>query len=95
MNKRKTIPVTEVVDLVNQMLQLSEAGRSDIRQGAINVLEQVLFNTRNYYGFRYLMKNEVISGQPGVNQDETTGEPCADYEARFANTDSTRVHYFK
>lgn len=93
--KRKTIPVTEVVDMVNEMLKLSEASRVDIRQGAINVLEQVLFNTRNYHGFRYLMKNEVISGNPGVNQDDSTGEPCLDYGARFANTDSTRVHYFK
>ena len=94
MNKRKTIPVTELVDMVNDMLKLSEAGRSDIRRGAINVLEQVLFNTRNYHGFRYLMKDEVISGNPGVNQD-ASGEPCLDYETRFANTDSTRVQYFK
>lgn len=94
MNKRKTIPVTELVDLVNDMLKLSEAGRADIRRGAINVLEQVLFNTRNYHGFRYLLKDEVISGNPGVNQD-ASGEPCLDYGARFANTDSTRLQYFK
>ena len=93
MNKRKTINVTDLVDMVNEICKDSAPDRADVRQGAMNVLEGVLHETGNYSGFRYLLNTEC-EGNPGVNYDER-GLPDTDYEARFANTDKTRVKYFK
>jgi hypothetical protein len=92
MAKRKTFNVSELVDSVNGMLKGSAPDRADVRQGAMNVLEHILHETGNYSGFRYLLNTEC-DGNPGVNYDER-GLPNADYEARFANTDKTRVCYF-
>lgn len=93
MNKRKTINVTDLVDMVNGMLKLSESDRADVRQGAMNVLEGVLHETGNYKGFRYLLKDEVLSGNPGVNYLD--GNPHPNPTTRFAETDRTRVEYYK
>lgn len=92
MAKRKTFNVSDLVDTVNQMLVESKADAQERRQGAMNVLEQVLHITGNYRGFRYLLADEITEGQPGVNY--VNGLPHPDPEQRFANTDRTRVMYF-
>lgn len=92
MAKRKTFNVSDLVDTVNQMLRDSKADATERRQGAMNVLEQVLHNTGNYQGFRYLLADEIAEGQPGVNYVD--GKPHPDPEQRFVNTDRTRVMYF-
>lgn len=92
MAKRKTFNVSDLVDTVNQMLVESKADAQERRQGAMNVLEQVLHSTGNYKGFRYLLADEIAEGQPGVNY--LNGVPHPDPELRFANTDRTRVVYF-
>ena len=89
---RKTIEVTALVDIVNGMCKDSVAASKDIRQGAMFLLEEALHETGNYRGFRYLLKDEVSDGVPGVNY--LNGLPHPDYTARFANTDPTRVMYF-
>ena len=89
MAKRKTINVTALIDMVNGICANSAADAVAVRKGAMSVLEQVLFDTRNYAGFKYLMS--VKDGAPGVNYKD--GKLC-EGEERFANTDRTRVEYF-
>lgn len=91
--KRKTIDIETLVIATNDICQRSHAGAVDIRQGAMNLLEFALHRTGNYSGFRYLLKDEVDDGVPGVNYD-SRGLPDADHDKRFANTDRTRVKYF-
>ena len=94
MTNRKTIAVSEVVSSVNFLLANSDADLSELRQGAINVLESILHKTGNYRGFRYL--TEVADGKPGVNYVTSNGSlvPHPDYTKRFADTDCTRIEYF-
>lgn len=88
---RKTVDVSKMVDTVNEVLAQSEC-TPDMRQGMMNLLENVLHETGNYKGFRYLAINEVPKGElPGINGN--LGDNPKDYEARFANTDNTRVQY--
>lgn len=97
MNKRKTIPVTELVDMVNLICKTSDPMYKEVRQGAINLLEGVLFKTGNFQGFTYLLEGDC-EGLPGVNygvNEDGIPIPHPDYVKRFANTDSTRVRYFK
>jgi hypothetical protein len=91
MAKRKTIPVSELIDMVNYMCKNSQSDRSEVRQGAMNVLESVLHSTGNYKGFRYLLAGEC-SGAPGVNYQGSVPHP--DIKLRFEGTDRTRVEYF-
>jgi len=90
MSARKTYPVEALVEMVNGICKNSAPDAKDLRQGAMNVLEQVLHNTGNYKGFRYLLKGEC-EGLPGVNYDGNG--PLPEYELRFQNTDRTRVQY--
>ena len=95
--KRRTVRVADLVDMVNNICKDSAENHRDIRQGAMNVLESVLHSTGNYYGFRYLLKDEVEDGEPGVNYDVNecgVMVPHPDHEKRFANTDCTRVMYY-
>jgi len=91
MSKRKTVAVSELITMVNSICKDSQADRSDVRQGAMNVLESVLHSTGNYKGFRYLLANECV-GKPGVIYEGNMPHP--DIEHRFKNTDCTRVQYF-
>jgi len=90
---RKTFNVNEYRQAVNGMLATSECS-SDVRQGMINMLEDILFQTGNYMGFRYLMQNQVPPGEkPGINVNSTgLIESTPDIE-RFRFTDPTRVRY--
>jgi len=93
MVKRKTIDIESLIIGANDICKNSKADAGDIRQGAMNLLEFALHRTGNYKGFRYLLKDEVKDGVPGVNYD-ARGLPDADYTKRFENTDRTRVCYF-
>jgi len=89
MSKRKTVDVSSTKDKVNEMLAVSTCS-AGVRQGAINVLENILHETGNYRGFRYLGVDEIPANQtPGIRwgfDDNVV--------ARFFNTDPTRVQYF-
>lgn len=89
---RKTVLVSNLVDVVNHMCKATSAELSERRQGAMTLLEDTLHATGNYRGFRYLLKHEIHSGNPGINY--LNGHPHPDPEQRFANTDRTRVMYF-
>lgn len=94
---RKTINIESVRVLVNQMLRDSHQSdhlcdKSDIsfREGAISVLEEILHDSGNYRGFRYLTEDEVFKDcLPGVRRGEDLS-----YEEKFNNTDETRRYYY-
>ena len=53
------------------------------------VLEDVLLDSGNYKGFRYLTEAEVPEGfKPGINSDSDNSD------TKFTNCDSTRIHYY-
>jgi len=87
---RKTIEVERLVEMVNNVLQHSAADQVGIRHGMINMLESVLFETKNYKGFRYLNQNEVDAPYPGIWLNE---DGSHNYPACFEHTDRTRVRY--
>lgn len=86
---RKTVEIQPILDSVNIFLKES-TDSSDRRQGNIDVINQVLFVSGNYAGFRYLTESEVPEDQlPGIRMSSVVGVPPS-----FENTDSTRVHFF-
>lgn len=86
---KKTFNVDKFKELVNNTLATTGEGEMQYRYGIIDALEHVLHETGNYKGFRYLSKDEVPWGIPGING------PIEDlsYEDRFKNTDLTRRQY--
>ena len=92
---RKTFEVSKLIDMVNGICKDSDPEYTQARQGAMNVLEAILYETGNYRGFRYLLKDEC-KGQPGVNYAVVNGSslPHPDNTLRFKDTDNTRVEYF-
>ena len=89
MSRRKTIEVSQLVAHVNESLRTS-TDSPEVRLGMILLLDKVLFETGNYNGFRYLYEYEVPSGhRPGIN---ATADFDA-YDAKFKDTDKTRVNY--
>jgi hypothetical protein len=90
---RKTFNVEELKEMVNNMCRFSADEHVGVRQGAMNVLEEVLHRTGNYHGFRYLAPHEMEAGYSvGINTDEH-GIALNDFGLRFAGTDNTRVQY--
>jgi hypothetical protein len=90
---RKTINIESVRTLVNNMLR--DSHQDDhvdraYREGAISVLENLLHDTGNYRGFRYLTQDELFKNCiPGVHRGEGLS-----YEEKFINTDGTRRYYY-
>jgi len=90
---RKTFEVEAVLDHVNNMLKTNYWSK-ETRIGMFLVLENILHNTGNYNGFRYLSNLEVGDGMlPGVRFDEET-RLILTYPERFENTDDTRREYY-
>lgn len=56
MRTRKTVKVSDVVELANQYLQRSEPTEAGKRFGVASLLEQILFRTGNYRGYLYTDK---------------------------------------
>ena len=107
---RKTINVEKVKGMANRALEASmrwcdeEAKYVDVdrywRQGVMLMVEQVLMDSDNYKGFRYLREDEVPEkALPGIRETESGfGKSIEELEdiqfGRFENTDNTRVRYF-
>jgi len=90
---RKTVDVNFVLDLVNKMVQNSTCS-SERRKGMEIVIEEILFYTGNYKGFRYLTSDEVPKDElPGINT-HPLGSNVLSFDEKFANTDDTRRMYF-
>ena len=85
---RKTVDVDALRIKVNSMLANSTGSISE-RIGMFQVLEDVLLDSGNYKGFRYLTEAEVPEGfKPGINSDSDNSD------TKFTNCDSTRIHYY-
>jgi hypothetical protein len=91
MSKRKTFNVKAIVERANYQLSHSVLG-PDFRYGVRSMVEEILFSTSNYKGYRHLTKDEVPQGHvPGIYMD-VDGKMLPDTE-RFEGTDRTRVEY--
>ena len=93
MAKRKTVEVSSIKDQINFMLANSRCPVEG-RKSMMVILENVLMDTKNYNGFRYLGEKEVPAGEmPGIfdSQYEKKSNPTQD--DLFYRTDSTRVCY--
>ena len=89
---RKTVNVSTLLDMVNDMIATSTCS-ADGRAGMAAVLNRVLHETGNYRGFRYLSIQEVpCNNAPGIVYGEH-GEMLP-FEERFKHTDRTRVKYY-
>lgn len=82
---RKTIAVDLVKTRLNAVLR-SDYGSKDYRQGIIEALTMILYETDNYKGFQYLTESEVPHGaEPGIRFIDTRPD--------FTDVDKTRVKY--
>jgi hypothetical protein len=82
----KTFKVQALLDMVNNSLATYQTEHRSEISGMVSVLEQVLHQTGNYNGFRYLEQPEVPFGCiPGIRFD---------LEDKFYNTDGFRRYYY-
>ncbi len=91
---RKTVDVDEVRIKINDMLRLSTVSR-DVRRGMQTAIEEILYMTGNYKGFRYLDQTEVPEGQrPGIIPGSKTdpNRPGVILDNQFP--DDSRVEYY-
>lgn len=85
---KKNVSVAYVLDRANTHLK-GNYGDHAFREGIIAMLKGVLHITGNYNGFVYLEAHEVPEGaMAGINSGVDL-----DYNAKFLNTDPTRVRY--
>lgn len=88
---RKTLNVKALVEYANFQLRESVTGREH-RRGIQTMVEQILMDSGNYKGFRYLKEDEVPEGHlPGIQM--SADGMMLNYPARFDNTDDSRVEY--
>lgn len=81
--KRKTMPVGDLVDKVNEMLNQSTCS-PEVRQGMCAILEHVLMETNNYRGFRY--RDDQMTRD---SEGRLMVRPGADETRRFYYRDSS------
>jgi hypothetical protein len=60
MAKRKTATIEFLVNMTNEMLKNSADDQVSARRGAMCLLEEALFITGNYNGFRYLTNSDQV-----------------------------------
>ena len=94
MNKRQTIEVSKIKDLVNERNQKPGASwnTAAIRGGQNILLEEILHLTGNYKGFNYYRQNELSPGDlPGcIMGIDENGE----YTGVNEFPDETRRYYY-
>ncbi len=103
---RKSFDVDKVKDRINNALAVLDDRKLvkpvnegwppidgySYRRALVVTLEDILHETGNYRGFRYLDQSEVPpDNKPGINVGPD-GEQLP-YEQRFGETDRTRVCY--
>ena len=99
--KRKTVQVTELVKKLNSNLLNSDFQDLDrtegvaFRKGICAAIEQILFSTGNYHGYRFIDKNgEAIKPYAfGCDYSKLT-DKVEEQVAAFEGADSTRRQYF-
>lgn len=89
--KRKTIEVTKVKTMVNEMLLNSRDDNRSGRETLQVLMETILMDTGNYHGFCYLTPNDMATSENGT----TYGiDYDREYGHWFDDTDHTRVFYY-
>lgn len=99
--KRKTVQVTELVKKLNSNLLNSDFQDLDrtegvaFRKGICAAIEQILFSTGNYHGYRFIDKNgEAIKPYAfGCDYSKLT-DKVEEQVAAFDGADFTRRQYF-
>ena len=99
MSKRKTINVAETVNQLNKNLKNSDFQDLDstegkaFRQGICAAIEQILFSTQQYQGYRLIDKKEAIKPYAfGCDYSKLDADHIP--EAAFEGSDDTRRQYF-
>jgi len=97
--KRKTVQVTELVKKLNSNLLNSDFQDLDrtegvaFRKGICAAIEQILFSTGNYQGYRYIDKKEAIKPYAfGCDYSKLDADHIP--KSAFEGADSTRRQYF-
>ena len=100
MPKRKTISVAETVNQLNKNLKNSDFQDLDstqgkaFRQGICAAIEQILFATNQYQGFKQIDKKDAIKPYAfGCDYSKLT-DTVEEQVAAFEGSDSTRRQYF-
>lgn len=96
---RKTVKVSEIVERLNSTLKNSDFFDKDstegkaYREGVCGAIEQILFATGNYQGYRMIDKKEAIKPYAfGCDYSKLNGDEIP--AAAFEGADSTRRQYF-
>ena len=100
MRKRTTVNVAETVNQLNKNLKNSDFQDLDstqgkaFRQGICAAIEQILFATNQYQGFKYIDKKDAIKPYAfGCDYSKLTDTVEAQVAA-FEGSDPTRRQYF-
>ncbi len=101
MSQRKTLPVAEIVNQLNKNLLNSDFGvdldRTEgraFRQGICAAIEQVLFSSGQYQGFKYIDKKDAVKPYAwGCDYSKLT-DTVEEQVAAFEGSDDTRRQYF-
>jgi hypothetical protein len=91
--QRKTIKIETFLKMANDMLLNSDDKMVDGRKGVQTLIEQVLFETNNYNGFRYLSKDDMAKGHNYKSTTVGINMGGIGNTELFQNTDMTRVRY--
>ena len=99
MKKRSTVSVAKTVARLNESLKNSDFQDLDstegkaFRQGICAAIEQILFASGQYQGFRYIDKKEAIKPYAfGCDYSKLDADHIP--EAAFEGADQTRRQYF-
>ena len=101
MAKRKTLSVAEIVNQLNKNLLNSDFGvdldRTEgraFRQGICAAIEQVLFSSGQYQGFKYIDKKDAVKPYAwGCDYSKLT-DTVEEQVVAFEGSDDTRRQYF-
>jgi len=92
---KKTIKVEDIKQKINNSLLNTKDDMSSERSSLQFLLEEILTDTGNYNGFRFLTKSDMIESIDGTTigiGDYNYNETTSSYN--WDNTDNTRVFYF-
>lgn len=93
--RKKTIKVEDLKNRMNLFLANydSKICSEDFVLGQRVLLEEILFETENYFGFNYLKQEQVPVGEkPGIR--DYTVSVVEGIDVRFVDTDKNRVRYY-
>ena len=100
MKKRSTVSVAKTVARLSESLKNSDFQDLDstegkaFRQGICAAIEQILFATNQYQGFKYIAKKDAIKPYAfGCDYSKLT-DTVEEQVAAFEGSDPTRRQYF-